>query len=44
MLPLIVFSLLFGFAVNLNGGKETLVGKFLEDLTNVMLKFVQIVT
>ncbi len=23
MLPLIVFSLLFGFAVNLNGGKET---------------------
>ena len=44
MLPLIVFSLLFGFAVNLNGGSETLVGKFLEDLSNVMLKFVQIVT
>ena len=44
MLPLIVFSLLFGFAVNLNGGKYTLVGKFLEDLTNVMLKFVKIVT
>ena len=44
MLPLIVFSLLFGFAVNLNGGKETIVGKFLEDLTNVMLKFVKIVT
>ena len=44
MLPLIVFSVLFGFAVNLNGGKDTLVGKFLEDLTNVMLKFVKIVT
>ena len=44
MLPLIVFSVLFGFAVNLNGGKETMVGKFLEDLTNVMLKFVKIVT
>ena len=44
MLPLIVFSLLFGLAVNLNGGGETLVGKFLEDLSNVMLKFVQIVT
>lgn len=44
MLPLIVFSLLFGFAVNLNGGKETLVGKFLDDLTNVMMKFVQIIT
>ena len=44
MLPLIVFSLLFGFAVNLNGGMETPVGKFLEDLTNVMLKFVKIIT
>ena len=44
MLPLIVFSLLFGFAVNLNGGKESPVGKFLDDLTNVMLKFVLIIT
>ena len=44
MLPLIVFSLLFGFAVNLNGGSETIMGKFLADLTSVMLKFVQIVT
>ena len=44
MLPLIVFSLLFGFAVNLNGGKETPVGRFLDDLTNVMLKFVKIIT
>ena len=44
MLPLIVFSILFGFAVNLNGGSETLVAKFLDDLTNVMLKIVKIVT
>ena len=44
MLPLIVFSLLFGFAVNLNGGAETLVAKWLTDLTNVMLKFVKIIT
>ena len=44
MLPLIVFSILFGFAVNLNGGKDTPVGKFLEDLTGVMLKFVKIIT
>ena len=44
MLPLIIFSLLFGFAVDLNGGKETMVGKFLDDLTNVMLQFVKIVT
>ena len=44
MLPLIVFSLLFGFAVNLNGGKDTPVGRFLDDLAGVMLKFVKIVT
>lgn len=44
MLPLIVFSVLFGFAVNLNGGKETPVGRFLDDLASVMLKFVQIIT
>ena len=44
MLPLIVFSLLFGCAVNLNGVKDTMVGTFLDDLTNVMLKFVKIVT
>ena len=44
MLPLIVFSLLFGFAVNLNGGKGTPVGQWLEDLSGVMMKFVQIIT
>ena len=44
MLPLIVFSILFGFAVNLNGGTESMVGKFLDDLSNVMLKFVKIVS
>ena len=44
MLPLIVFSLLFGFAVHLNGGKASLGGKFLEDLTNVVLELVKIVT
>jgi len=44
MLPLIVFSLLFGFAVNLNGGKDTPVGRFLDDLSGVMLKFVKIIT
>ena len=44
MLPLIVFSLLFGFSVNLNGGKDTPVGKWLEDLSGVMMKFVKIIT
>ena len=44
MLPLIVFSLLFGFAVNLNGGGESPTGRMISDLTQVMLKFVQLVT
>ena len=44
MLPLIVFSILFGFAVNLNGGSETVTAKVLDDLTKVMLKLVNIVT
>ncbi len=44
MLPLIVFSILFGFAVNMTGGKESLVGKFLENLSDVMMKFVKIIS
>ena len=44
MLPLIVFSVLFGFAVNMNGGKETVIGKWLDDLSAVMLNFVKIVS
>ncbi len=44
MLPLIVFSILFGFAVNLNGGKQSMVGKFLDDLSGVMMKFVKIIS
>ena len=44
MLPLIVFSVLFGFAVNLCGEEGEPVRKFLASLTAVMLKFVNIVT
>ena len=44
MLPLIVFSILFGFAVNMNGGKDSIIGKWLEDLAAVMLNFVKIVS
>ena len=44
MLPLIVFSILFGFAVNLNGGRESFLGKWLEDLSAVMLKLVKLVS
>ena len=44
MLPLIVFSVLFGFAVNLSGEDGEPVRKFLASLTAVMLKFVNLVT
>lgn len=44
MLPLIVFSVLFGFSVNLAGGADTAVGKWLQSMTEVMLRFVQIIT
>ncbi len=44
MLPLIVFSILFGFATNLAGGADSVIGKWLSGLTEVMMKFVQIIT
>lgn len=44
MLPLIIFSLLFGFAANLSGGAEGKVALGLTALSDVMLKFVQIIT
>ena len=44
MLPLIIFSLLFGFATNAVEKGEGPVTTFLNGLTNVMLKFVNIVT
>ena len=36
MLPLIVFSVLFGFATNMAGGSETLVAKWLSSMTDVI--------
>ena len=44
MLPLIVFSILFGFATNLVGGPDHVIGKFLDGLTEVMMAFVKIIT
>ncbi|MBE7003838.1 MAG: dicarboxylate/amino acid:cation symporter [Ruminococcaceae bacterium] len=44
MLPLIVFSLLFGFGVSLAGGAETLTAKALSDLTRCLMKVVTLVT
>lgn len=44
MLPLIVFSILFGFATNMAGGPDSIIGKWLSGLTEVMMQFVKIIT
>lgn len=44
ILPLIVFAILFGFGVQMAGGKETLVAKFLENATDVLLNMVKIIS
>ena len=44
ILPLIVFAVLFGFGVQMSGGKETLTAKILADVTNCILKMMKIIT
>ncbi len=44
ILPLIVFAILCGFGIQLNGGKETMTAKLLEDLTGCIMKVVKIIT
>ena len=44
ILPLIVFAILFGFGVQMAGGKETLVAKFLANATDVLLNMVKIIS
>ena len=44
ILPLIVFAILFGFGVQMAGGKETMTAKLLADLTNCIMKVVKIIT
>lgn len=43
MLPLIVFSIMFGLAVSLNGGNESPVGQFLNNLNDVVMKMVNMI-
>lgn len=43
MHPLIVFSILFGFCVSACGGEESYVGKLLNNLSNVMMKVIDII-
>jgi len=44
ILPLIVAAILFGFGVQSCGGSESLVGKFLANITEVIMRVVKIIT
>ena len=44
ILPLIVAAILFGFGVQMAGGKDTLVAKFLSDMTACIMNVVKIIT
>ncbi len=44
MLPLIVFAILFGFAANTAGGPDGPMARWLSALSEVMMKFVKIIT
>lgn len=43
MLPLIVFSILFGYCVSAVGGEDNMVSRALDALSKVMMKFISIV-
>lgn len=44
ILPLIVAAILFGFGVQMAGGKETMTAKLLADLSNCIMKVVKLIT
>ena len=44
ILPLIVAAIIFGFGVQMAGGKETLTAKILADLTNCLMKVIKLIT
>lgn len=44
ILPLIVAAVLFGFGIQMAGGKETLTAKILDDLTNCIMKVIKLIT
>lgn len=43
MMPLIVFSIIFGYCVSAVGGEDNVVAKALEALSNVMMKFIGVI-
>ena len=44
ILPLIVFAVIIGFGIQMQGGPSTMTAKLLEDITGCIMKAVQIVT
>ena len=44
ILPLIVFAVIIGFGVQMQGGPETMTAKLLDDITGCIMKAVKIVT
>ena len=44
ILPLIVFAIIIGFGVQMNGGPSTMTAKLLEDITGCIMNAVKIVT
>ena len=44
ILPLIVFAVLFGFGVQMSGGKATIVAKFLASATDALMNMVKLVS
>lgn len=43
MLPLIVFAIMFGFCVSVCGGEESAVGKFINNLNDIIMKMVGLI-
>ena len=44
ILPLLIFAILFGFGVQMSGGKESMVAKFLEGATAALLNMVKLIS
>ena len=44
ILPLIVFAVIVGFGIQMQGGSKTMTAKLLEDITNCIMKTVKIIT
>ena len=44
ILPLIIAAVFFGFGIQMTGGKDSMVAKFLDNLTTILMNVVKIIT